>query len=134
MMTEITALAERVNSVVVCATDALGYPNAKAMFKMEREGLKTFYFSTNLSAKRSQGYLKNAKASIYLMDTETYQGLMLVGEMQVLTDTASKARLWREGNEIYYPDGIEDADYCVLRFTAHRGNYYHGLKNIDFDL
>lgn len=38
------------------------------------------------------------------------------------------------GFEIYYPNGIDDEDYCVLRFTAVRGNYYHGLKNLNFEI
>jgi len=38
--------------------------------------------------------------------------------------------LWREGDEIYYPKGVDDEDYCVLRFTAETVNYYHGLGNV----
>ena len=33
---------------------------------------------------------------------------------------------------MYYPEGVDDPDYCVLKFTAEKGNYYHGLKNTDF--
>jgi len=33
---------------------------------------------------------------------------------------------------IYFPQGVEVPDYCVYRFTAEKGNYYHGLENIDF--
>ena len=48
---------------------------------------------------------------------------MLTGEMQVCTDREIKTRLWRNGFEIYYPKGIDDDDYCVLKFTAKTGNY-----------
>ena len=57
---------------------------------------------------------------------------MLIGEMQVCTDREHKAMLWKDGFEIYYPQGIDDEDYCVLKFTAHRGIYYHGLENNTF--
>ena len=60
--------------------------------------------------------------------------LLLTGNMQVLTDHEHKAMLWRDGFEIYYPDGIDAEDYCVLKFTAEKGNYYHGLENTDFVL
>jgi general stress protein 26 len=55
-----------------------------------------------------------------------------MGNMEVCTDKEHKIMLWREGFEIYYPKGIDDEDYCVLKFTAIKGNYYHGLNNIDF--
>jgi general stress protein 26 len=57
---------------------------------------------------------------------------MLVGNMEVCTDKEHRTMLWREGFEIYYPKGIDDDDYCVLKFTAVKGNYYHGLNNLDF--
>ena len=59
---------------------------------------------------------------------------MLVGEMAVLTDRASRERLWKAGDEQYYPSGVDDPDYCVLRFTARRGNFYDMLKNEDFEV
>lgn len=38
------------------------------------------------------------------------------------------------GDEIYYPEGVDDEDYCVLRFTAEKGNYYHKLTKEIFSL
>lgn len=62
--------------------------------------------------------MKNPKAAVYLCNTEEYKGLMLQGIMEVLTDRKHKEMLWRDGFEMYYPNGINDEDYCVLRFTA----------------
>lgn len=54
--------------------------------------------------------------------------------MKVCTDRASRERLWKDSDRMYYPKGVDDLDYCVLKFTAQRGNYYHGLKNADFSI
>ena len=59
-------------------------------------------------------------------------GLMLIGHMEVCTDREHKAMLWKDSDKIYYPNGIDDEDYCVLKFTAQKGNYYHGLQNDTF--
>lgn len=59
---------------------------------------------------------------------------MLTGEIEVLSDIESKKRLWWDGCERFYPLGVEDPDYSVLRFIAKCGNYYQGLKNISFDI
>lgn len=109
-----------------------GYPNIKAMLKMENEGLLTVWFSTNTSSKRLPMLEKDGRTCIYFVDHNTWEGLALVGDIDVLHDYAAKQRLWREGFEKYYPQGVEDPDYSVYRFTAKWGNYYHRLQNVTF--
>lgn len=111
-----------------------GYPNIKAMFKMENEALKVIWFSTNTSSKRVSQLTRDKKACLYLLDAKTFEGLMLVGEVAVLTDAESRQRIWREGFERYYPKGVNDPDYTVLRFTSRWCNYYHGLQNVTFEV
>lgn len=111
-----------------------GYPTIKAMLKMENEGLQTIWFSTNTSSKRVALLRRDPRACVYFVDAEKYKGLLLRGEVEILQDSESKKRLWRDGFEMYYPLGITDPDYCVLRFTAHSGNYYHNLENVTFEI
>lgn len=131
---EIIGLRKESKTAYVSSVDEQGFPVVKAMFVLENESIKTHYFSTNLSSKRAKQFMKNPKAAVYYCDTNEFKGLMLQGIMELLTDREHKEMLWREGFEIYYPNGVMDEDYCVLRFTAEKGNYYHGLKNIDFNI
>ncbi len=131
---EIMDLVDHTKNAFVSSVDSEGYPCTKAMFALEHKGLATFYFSTNYSAKRTQRFIQNPNACVYLCDQENFQGLLLKGNMQVCRDRENKARLWRDGFEMYYPKGVEDDDYCVLKFTANTGNYYHGLKNTTFSI
>jgi general stress protein 26 len=131
---EALALAGRCAVAMLGTNDDNGYPNIKAMIKMENEGLRRIWFSTNTSSKRVSQLARDPKACVYFVDCEQWMGLMLVGEVEVLQDTESRQRLWREGFEKYYPAGVTDPDYTVLRFTARRGNYYHGLSNVTFEL
>jgi general stress protein 26 len=111
-----------------------GYPNIKAMIKMENEGLNRIWFSTNTSSKRVNQLSRNTKVCIYFVDLTQWSGLMLIGDIEVLQDMESKQRLWREGFEKYYPLGVTDPDYSVLGFTAKWGNYYRALSNVTFEL
>ena len=128
------ALIARSAIALVGSINPQGFPCIKAMLKMETEGIKSAWFSTNTSSKRVAQFLSNPKASVYFVDEQNFKGLLLVGEMQVLQDKKSKKRLWREGFEVYYPQGVSDPDYTVLCFTAKTANYYHGLQNITFDV
>lgn len=110
-----------------------GFPNMKAMLPpRKREGLQTFYFTTNTSSMRVQQYRENNKACIYFCDKRFFRGVMLQGTMEVLEDAESKEMIWQEGDTMYYPLGVTDPDYCVLRFTALNGRYYSNFHSENF--
>ncbi|MCL2884666.1 MAG: pyridoxamine 5'-phosphate oxidase family protein [Oscillospiraceae bacterium] len=132
--TEIHDLRKQGGTAYVASVNEDGYPQIKAMLVLEYDSLTTHYFSTNLSSKRAQQFLKNPKASIYYCDAAQFKGALFTGTMAVCTDHEIKALLWRDGFEIYYPQGVDDADYCVLHFTADTVNYYHGLSNTSFSV
>ena len=121
----------------VCSVDQDGFPNVKAMLMpRKRNGLKEFWFSTNMSSMRVHQYLENSRASIYFYHKGLirYEGVMLKGIMDVLTDQETKNMIWRKGDTIFYKKGVTDPDYCVLKFTAETGRYYRDLKTEDFSV
>ena len=92
--------------------------------KLPIAGIKTFYFTTNTFSIRVAQYKANPKASIYFCDAKGFKGMMLRGTMEVLTDAASKEMIWRDGDTEYYPGGVTDPNYCVLKFIAADGRFY----------
>jgi general stress protein 26 len=119
---------------IIGSVDEAGFPNAKAMLPpRKRNGIKHLYFTTNLSSMRVRQYTANPKACVYFFDKRFYRGVMLRGTMTVLKDARSKKAIWRDGDEMYYPQGVTDPDYCVLKFTAENGRYYHDFKSEDFE-
>ena len=125
------------STAFICSVDKDGFPNVKAMLKPRKiQGIKEFYFSTNTSSMRVKQYLENPKASIYFYHKGLikYEGVMLVGTMEVLTDQETKNMIWKKGDTIFYKKGVTDPDYCVLKFTAVKGRYYCDLKTESFEL
>lgn len=100
----------------------------------KREGIRTFYFTTNTSSMRAAQYRANPNACIYFFDKRFFRGVMLKGTIQVLEDAANKEMIWQDGDTMYYPKGVTDPDYCVLRFTASAGRYYSNFKSEDFSV
>lgn len=128
----ILALRRESGVAYVASVDGEGYPQIKAMLVPEHASCRTQYFSTNTSSKRAGQFRQNPKASVYYCDPAGFRGALFTGEIEVLTDHGSKAALWQEGDERYYPKGVDDEDYCVYRFTAGTVNYYHALGNATF--
>jgi len=121
----------------IASIDKEEFPNVKAMLRPRKiEGLKTFYFSTNTSSIRVQQYRENPKACIYFYRKGLikYQGVMFKGTVEVLETAEIKKELWQLGDKMFYPKGVTDPDYCILKFTATMGRYYCDLKTESFEI
>lgn len=128
-------LIDKQSTAFISSVDEKGYPNTKAMLAPRvKEGIKVFYFTTNTSSLRVQHYRCNPKACIYFYDKRFFRGVMLIGKVEVLEDLSSKEMIWQDGDTIYYPLGVNDPDYCVLKFTAESGRYYANFKSVDFHI
>jgi general stress protein 26 len=110
-------------------------PNIKAMLVAKHEGLKTFYFASNNSAMRTEQYKRNSNACIYFNGGLIYKGLMLEGIMEIFNDVDTKKLIWKNNYKSAYKNGgINDPDYCVLKFTAKKGRYYYWFKTETFEI
>lgn len=126
-------LIDKQGVAFISSLDEDGFPNTKAMLPpRKRDGIKTFYFTTNTSSMRVRQYRSNPKACIYFCDKRFFRGVMLKGTMEVLEDAGSKEMIWQDGDTMYYPKGVTDPDYCVLKFTAQTGRYYTNFSSENF--
>ena len=136
-MKEIEQFISRQKVSFICSVDEDGFPNVKAMLMpRKRNGLKEFWFSTNTSSMRVRQYQENPRASIYFYHKGLirYEGVMLKGTMEVLTDRETREMIWRKGDTVFYRKGVNDPDYCVLKFTAETGRHYRDLKTESFSV
>ncbi len=126
-------LIDKQSVSLISSIDSDGFPYTKAMLPpRKREGIRVFYFTTNTSSMRVTQYLKNPKACIYFFDKHFFRGVVLKGLMEVLEDSESKEMIWRDDDIMYYPKGVTDPDYCVLKFTAQSGRHYSNFQSEDF--
>lgn len=128
-------LIDRCTIAQLCYIDKDGFPVTRAMLKpRERNGLREFYFTTNTSSEKVKALRNDPKASIYFVDRRFFRGLSLAGTVEILEDAASKERIWRDGDEQYYSQGVTDPDYCVIRITVRKIRYYSDFKSVDYSI
>lgn len=128
-------LIDKVSISIISSVDEEGFPNTKAMLPPRlREGIKYIFFSTNTSSMRVKQFMDNPKACLYFYDKRFFRGVMLKGTIEVLLDGQVKEMIWQDGDEMYYPKGVTDPDYCVLKFTAQNGRFYSSFKSENFDV
>lgn len=131
----IGSMMDKSSVATLCYVDDDGFPTGRAMLApREREGIRVLLFTTNTSSDKVRCFRKNPRASVYFVDRRFFRGVSLSGTVEVLETPEAKARVWREGDERYYPGGVGDPDYCVLRFTACKGRYYSNYRSENFDV
>lgn len=128
-------MADKCKIAYLSYIDGEGFPVTKAMLQpREREGIKVFYLTTNTSSRKVECLRRDPRAGLYFADARFYRGVSLTGFVEVLETPEAKRRIWRDGDSLYYPQGVTDPDYCVLKFTAVSGRYYANFKSEDFPI
>jgi len=141
-------LLETAEAAILTTIDEEGFPQTRAMFNLRRKeqfpGLADIfknhhndylvYFTTNTSSPKVAFIRKDPKVSVYYSKASEFRGLMLSGEIEIVTDQSEKEAIWQPGWERYYPGGVLDPDHTVLRLAPMKAKYYHQLKLFHFDL
>lgn len=114
----------------IASVNEQGYPVIRAMLSPRKIDGDEVYFTTNTSSSKIKQYSANEKACIYFYKRGKfkYQGVSIIGEMQVCTDQTTKNEIWRFGDKLFYKQGVTDPDYCVLKFKCKSAEYYCDFK------
>lgn len=114
----------------IASVDGQGYPVIRAMLAPRKIADNEIYFSTNTSSKKIKQYMENNKACVYFYKRGKfkYQGVCIIGEMEICTDRETKNEIWRFGDKLFYKQGVTDPDYCVLKFKCKKAECYCDFK------
>ena len=135
ILQEIKQVIDNVDVTIISYVDEEGYPISKAMLKPRKvEDLKVFWFSTNTSSNKVKSFRNNSKASINFFDKSTFKGVSIKGNVEVIDTKSVKESIWQDGDLLYYSKGVEDPDYCVLKFIVDKYRYYSNFKSIDINV
>ena len=128
--------------------DSHGFPITRAMFNLRnkeqfpefsefyqnQEHIFTVYISTNTSSTKVEHLKNNPLMCVYFCDADNFQGFMLGGSVEFIDDIKLKKTIWLDWWTQYYPKGVEDPDYTLLRLNPKTARYYYKLKQVNFEL
>jgi len=124
-----TAEVDMGSGVTLSLLDHEGYPTTSTLSISKADGIRQITFAAQLDSNKAKRAKENSRASICIFDDDyengAYYNITLVGDIEVATDIETKKATWYEALEEYYPNGgVEDPNYCVLKFTTKRYNLW----------
>jgi len=109
-------LMERAEVVTISSIDEDGYPRTATISNLKTEGINIAWFSTGTSSSKTKNFQRNCKASIcYNVD---YNNITLNGDITIVEDKNVKEELWQDWFIEHFPLGINDPEYCILKFET----------------
>lgn len=119
----------RQKTSIISSVDENGYPATRALIEPVLVDGNDIYFATYTSSRKVSHYRNNSKACVYFFEKgRNFQGVEIKGNMEVLTDTATKERFWKPFFKRFYKKGVTDPDYCILKFTGFEAVCFGSFK------
>lgn len=139
-------LIETSKAAYLTTIDSEGVPITRAMFNLRnKEQFPEFseffaslenefeiYITTNTSSSKTEQIKKNPKICVYYFNPENFKGLMFNGEVEIIDDMEIKGKFWLDWWTRYYPEGLEDPDYTLLRLIPKSAQIYSSLHKYQF--
>lgn len=132
---EIISFIKRQKTSILSSVDEFGYPWSRALIQPRYIDGNVLYFVTYTSSNKVKHYKNNNKASIYFFEKgKNYQGVMIKGTMEIVTDYKIKEKLWMPFYFKFYKKGIGDPEYLILKFKCEEANWFSNFKTEIVDM
>lgn len=115
------ALVAAAQIVTLASIDENGYPRPVALVKL-KDNQGAIYMATGNSSAKTAHFRANSKAGISIVEGEN--SVVYTGDIEIVTDSAVKKSLWDDWMLPHFPGGVEDPEYCVLKFTPRSYTYW----------
>jgi len=118
--------------VTLSLLDHEGYPTTSTLSIAKADGIRQITFGGSLDSNKAKRVKENSRASVCIFDDDyeggAYYNITLVGDIEVVTDTETKKETWYEGLEEHFENGVDDPNFCVLKFTTKRYNLWVDME------
>ena len=126
------AILKEFSTAMLVSRGSDGLPHARplAVAKLEADGRAIF--ATSLDSAKISEIVKEPRVCLTFQRNGAYASLS--GEAVILHDRALIDELWSETWKLWFPEGKDAPDLCLLEIDANRGEYWNneGVQGVKF--
>lgn len=119
---EVLAKLRDVMLVTFESTGARPVTCARPMHVTRLDDDGTLWFMASHDSRKGEQLKRYSGANV--TGQESSRWVSLTGNVEIVTDRAVVRSMWSKGHEIWFPDGPEDPDVALLKFTPEHGEYW----------
>lgn len=126
VLASIETLVTRTPWAVLGCVNSDAHPLITGFLKLEADSFKTVWLTSRRSRAHTRALQANPNSSLYFVDIERFTAVLLKGTIEIIDNLETKKRFWESSSfvQAYHPEGIEDQDFVMLKFTTRELSYY----------
>ena len=109
-----TWILDRCGYVTLSTIDEQGFPRPVAIDVISHNGIRELWMTTYRNSEKARHLSSNPKAGISFV--READSVSLIGIAEIITEKNMLKRYWKAFFYHYYPDGVDDGNYCLIRF------------------
>lgn len=110
-----------------------GSPEVRMMLNGGTDGLD-MWMITNASSPKMEHIKSDPRVCIFAADPQNMKGLKVCGRMEIVEDMETKKVAWQEEWRQWYPNGIDDPEFTLMKLKAEKIVYSEGMDYSSIDL
>ena len=124
-------LLEWCDTVTLASVNAEGCPRPVVLAKIASQGYNEVWMATAADSVKVHDFRLTPKAGLCFSDDEN--SVSLTGEVEIISDDATRQRMWQEWLVGFFPGGPADPNYTLLRFIGRTATLWFDREFIQRD-
>ncbi len=116
------------NFALIGTVNQAGNPNIKALVKIKNDGLKRFYFNTQIGSVKVSQMKNHKEGCVYFFDGMRHIGILLEGEFNIINNVDAGI------SEIYQAVAIDQFNLCTVEFVTKTVSVYKDYETEVFNV
>lgn len=125
-------MIQKFNTAILVTQTIRGDLHGRPMELAKVEESGDIFFATSLNSPKFSEIIAESKVGVFFQDAKYY--VSLYGTAEPLRDKALIDELWQESWKVWFPEGKESSDICIIRVRPTSGEYWDrsGAKGVRF--
>ena len=123
----IEALADLVEDIRTCmftTIDTDGAPWSRPMATQKNRFDGTLWFFTRKDSEKIDHIERDKRVGAAFARPGDQEYVTMAGTASLVEDRATMEKLWSPLNEVWFPEGLDDPNLCLLRMDVDRAEYW----------
>ena len=118
---KIEAVKKSADMVLLITNTIEAYPRPRIMQQLEDEKDGCIWFATSKKSRKIQEIEIDPVVTVYYINSKNNDAAFVAGEASILNDDETKKHFWRDTWTKYWPEGVEDENYTLIRIEPSHG-------------